>query len=270
MWDECNCAVVWTFFVILFSMLVIKNLGFWSVPIVLNSLGWELGSKNHTLSSWVDGEPLALIFLSLSLFYFFFTSEFRVFIQCPNSCNFLFLDHIYQNISNIENISINDVFSTSWIENLGNITLLPSKIFIHFIYPLYKQKIIILHRISQVLVLFNIVQMYLNNTSTLQTWCKNLQSFKKVTFDRMFPDYIVFSLQPAPRNLQFQYVLLGSGMMLNLLFYAVSDWVRLCSFICIFLSQTFVRSATTHSFWCHYFLENEVGVIYRVTESSGS
>ena len=102
--------------------------------------------------------------------------------------------------------------------------LLPSKIFIHFIYPLYKQKKKkILHRISQVLVLFNIVQMYLNNTSTLQTWCKNSQSFKKVTFDRMFPDYIVFSLQPAPRNLQFQYVLLGSGMMLNLLFYAVSD-----------------------------------------------
>ena len=92
----------------------------------------------------------------------------------------------------------------------------------HFIYPLNKQKKKF-HRISQVLVLFNIVQIYLKNTSTLQTSCKNLQSFKKVTFDRLFPDYIVFFLQPAPRNLQFQYVLLGPGMMLNLLFYAVSD-----------------------------------------------
>lgn len=65
--------------------------------------------------------------------------------------------------------------------------------------------------------------MYLNNTSNLQTCCKNLQSFRKVTFDKMFPDFIVFFLQPAPRNLQFQCALLGPGMMLNLLFYAVSD-----------------------------------------------
>lgn len=113
------------------------------------------------------------------------------------------------------------------------------------------------------------IQMYLNNTPHPHKLRVKTCSFKMVTFDRMFLDYIVSFLQPASRNLQFQYLLFAPGMMLNLLFYAVSDRARLCSFICIFLSQTFGCSATTHSFWSHYCLENEAGVIYRVIEGPG-